>query len=112
SFVTQIVDITDRRLDEERLRTTAEQLREASVAQTPVLSRMSHELRTPLNAVLGYAQLLGLSVQGEESSAVEEILRAGRHLLSLIDELLDITSVEEGAIKFDLEPVAVDRLIT
>ena len=67
---------------------------------------MSHELRTPLNAVLGFAQLLGMEHQTpEQEEASGEILKAGTHLLELIDEVLDIARIEAGKLRLSLEPV-------
>lgn len=76
----------------------------ASLAKTRFLSRTSHELRTPLNAILGFAQLLESDLQHTHHSAhVEQILIAGRHLLTLIDEVLDIARIESGDIQLSLE---------
>jgi len=75
----------------------AEESREASRAKTQFLSRVSHELRTPLNAILGFAQLIESDrASMADRRAVAQILGAGRHLLSLIDELLDISRIESG----------------
>ncbi len=69
---------------------------------------MSHELRTPLNAILGFGQLLELSDLGtRQDEGVGHILKAGRHLLELIDEVLAISRIEAGAMNLSLEPVAV-----
>ena len=71
-----------------------------------MLSRSSHELRTPLNAILGYAQVLSLDLEGREGHAhAQRIVSAGRHLLGLISELLDIAKIEAGHL--DLAPQAV-----
>ena len=80
----------------------------ANQAKSEFLSRMSHELRTPLNAILGFAQLLELDSQSaEQRESVEQILRAGRHLLGLINEILDISRIEAGRLQLSLEPVPV-----
>ncbi len=80
----------------------------ANQAKSEFLSRMSHELRTPLNAILGFAQLLELDSQSaEQQESVEQILRAGRHLLGLINEILDISRIEAGRLQLSLEPVPV-----
>ena len=80
----------------------------ATQAKNAFLSSTSHELRTPLNAVLGFAQLLQLSDLGQEDQeAVERILGAGRHLLALINELIDIARIESGEFSLSVEPVAV-----
>ena len=74
---------------------------------------MSHELRTPLNSILGFAQLLQMDdLPGQQSDAVDHILRAGRHLLDLIDEVLDIARIESGYLELTLVPVAVDEIVS
>jgi CheY-like chemotaxis protein/anti-sigma regulatory factor (Ser/Thr protein kinase) len=76
------------------------------------LSSTSHELRTPLNSILGFAQLLQLSeLSAEDSDGVQRILGAGRHLLALINELIDIARIESGDLGLSLEPVLVRPLI-
>jgi signal transduction histidine kinase len=86
--------------------------RRASGAKTEFLSRMSHELRTPLNAILGFAQLLeGSDLPAEDADGVAQIRRAGRHLLTLVDELLDISRIESGALPVDPTPVPVRVLV-
>ena len=67
---------------------------------------MSHELRTPLNAILGFGQLLEMDELGaSQRESVGQILRGGRHLLSLVDEVLDISRIETGSMRVSLEPV-------
>jgi PAS domain S-box-containing protein len=80
----------------------------ASQAKSEFLSRMSHELRTPLNAILGFAQLLEMgSLSPDQTDSVSQILKAGRHLLELINEVLDIARIEEGRLSLSVEPVTV-----
>ncbi|PYN69748.1 MAG: hypothetical protein DMD93_05990 [Candidatus Rokuibacteriota bacterium] len=80
----------------------------ANRAKSDFLSRMSHELRTPLNGIIGFAQLLELDVHGPmERESVEHILKGGRHLLTLIDEVLDIARIEAGKLSISPEPVLV-----
>ena len=105
----------DRR-EAERARADAEQARAdadaANLAKSAFLSRMSHELRTPLNAVLGFGQLLelnGLDPDGRD--AVDHILKAGRHLLALIDDVLDLSRIEAGTMTVSPEPVHAGELI-
>ena len=70
------------------------------------LSRTSHELRTPLNAILGFAQLLEMSdLSQDDQDSAERIFGAGRHLLALINELIDTARVESGELKLSVEPV-------
>lgn len=83
----------------------------ASNEKSRFLSRMSHELRTPLNAVLGFAQLLEMDAEGEQRESLVQIRRAGRHLLDLINEVLDISRIESGTMTFSSEPVRLSELI-
>src|SRR6202453_4395195 len=84
----------------------------ANQAKNSLLSSTSHELRTPLNAILGFAQLLQLSELSEEDSdGVDRILGAGRHLLALINELIDIARIESGDLGMSLEPVLIRPVI-
>jgi len=97
--------LTSAKKEAERAREDAER---ANRAKSDFLSRMSHELRTPLNAILGFGQLLemdGLEPQHQES--VDQILKGGKHLLDLINEVLDIARIESGRITLSLEPVVL-----
>ena len=89
----------------------AAEARSASEAKSQFLSRTSHELRTPLNAILGFTQLLQLDLRGSpQAEHLEHILDAGRHLLSLIDEVLDIARIESGELKLELQAQALAPL--
>lgn len=111
-------DVTDQKVARvllEEARAAADDAREAAEAanraKSEFLSRMSHELRTPLNAVLGFGQMLQLDALDErQGEYVEQILRGGRHLLELIDEVLDISKIEIGAVAMSVEPVAVPEV--
>jgi signal transduction histidine kinase/ActR/RegA family two-component response regulator len=84
----------------------------ATKAKNVFLSSTSHELRTPLNSVLGFTQLLQLSELSEEDQdSVERILGAGRHLLALINELIDISRIESGEFSLSVEPVLLQPVI-
>ena len=84
----------------------------ATRAKNAFLSSTSHELRTPLNSVLGFTQLLEMSdLSEEDQDSVGRILGAGRHLLALINELIDIARIESGELSLSVEPVAVLPLI-
>jgi signal transduction histidine kinase/CheY-like chemotaxis protein len=84
----------------------------ATRVKNSFLSSTSHELRTPLNAILGFTQLLQLSeLSAEDSDGVDRILGAGRHLLALINELIDIARIESGDLGLSLEPVLVRPVI-
>jgi PAS domain S-box-containing protein len=105
-------DLTPDLVFEQELRAALAQAEQASTAKSEFLSRMSHELRTPLNSVLGFAQLLAMDdLQGEQGEAVEHILRAGAHLLDLIDEVLDIARIESGRLELSMEPVVVTQVV-
>jgi signal transduction histidine kinase/CheY-like chemotaxis protein len=84
----------------------------ANRAKSVFLSRMSHELRTPLNAVLGFGQLLELDeLSAEQRDSVEHIMKAGRYLLGLIDEVLDISRVESGELRLSFESVSLRDVV-
>ena len=87
----------------------------ANEAKSAFLSSMSHELRTPLNAILGFGQLLESddlpSTPAQKKEFVEHILKAGRHLLTLINEILDLAHIESGKVTLSLEPVSVAEML-
>lgn len=98
----------------EQLRDARDLAEQASQAKTEFLSSMSHELRTPLNAILGFAQLLQNSrdpLPPRQQRQAEQIGRSGRHLLSLINEVLDLASIESGHVQISVEPVLVADVI-
>lgn len=101
--------------EENKERRRAEQQAEkASEAKSEFLSRMSHELRTPMNAVLGFGQLLDMnsvSLNEDQQTNVKEILKAGDHLLSLINEVLDLTEIESGQLEVSMEKVDLNDVI-
>ncbi len=104
-------DITERRRAAEALHAAKEEAEKANAAKSEFLSRMSHELRTPLNAILGFGQLLEISDLPErEVEGVNHILKAGRHLLGLIDEVLAISRIEAGAMNLSMEPVGLAEI--
>ena len=101
-------DVTERQRNEKALRKAKEEADRANRAKSEFLSRMSHELRTPLNAILGFGQLLERQNPTEiQRSRIAHILGAGRHLLDLINEVLDISRIEAGRLQLSLEPVCV-----
>jgi signal transduction histidine kinase/ActR/RegA family two-component response regulator len=94
------------------LTTARDEAMRATQAKNSFLSSTSHELRTPLNSILGFTQLLQMSELSEEhADGVERILSAGRHLLALINELIDIARIESGDLSLSLEPVLVRPVI-
>lgn len=107
-----ITDISKRRAAEDALRGAQQAAEAANRSKSEFLSRMSHELRTPLNAVLGFSQLLKLQPLSEqESESVDQILKGGRHLLDLINEVLDISRIEAGRLLLSPEAVLVSELV-
>jgi signal transduction histidine kinase/DNA-binding response OmpR family regulator len=85
----------------------------ANHAKSVFLANMSHELRTPLNAILGFAQLIARnkSVPDEVQSDVQTIIRCGQQLLSLISDVLEISSIETGHLKIELETIHLPNLL-
>ena len=107
-------DITERRRSEEALKAAREEAEAASRAKSEFLSRTSHELRTPLNAILGFGQLLEIDEDDfarNHREAIGQITKAGRHLLSLINDLLDIASIEAGSSDLRVETLDLGRLL-
>jgi signal transduction histidine kinase/CheY-like chemotaxis protein len=107
-------DITDR-VNAENERHERLVAQRESDAKSQFLARMSHELRTPLNAVLGFAQLLqlddGRSTPAERRNRVDHIRTAGEHLLALINDVLDLSSLETGEVRLQMQPVHLDDLV-
>jgi PAS domain S-box-containing protein len=96
----------------EQLAAAQQEADRANRAKSEFLSRMSHELRTPLNSILGFAQLMELDpLNREQRESVEFILAAGRHLLELVNEVLDIARIEAGQLPLAPEPVPVDDAV-
>jgi adenylate cyclase len=89
---------------------------EATVAKSRFLANMSHELRTPLNAIIGITEMLMEDAEdaGEPSARepLDRIARAGRHLLQLINEVLDLSKIEAGKLEINYEPVALAALVS
>ncbi|SDR81897.1 PAS domain S-box-containing protein [Nocardioides scoriae] len=104
-------DVTERVEAQQRLQAAEAEARAANEAKNAFLSRVSHELRTPLNAVLGFGQLLERKLAGTaDEDAVHHVVQGGRHLLSLIDDVLDISRIEAGQMSVSLEPVALHEV--
>ena len=92
-----------------------DEARNANQAKSAFLSSMSHELRTPLNAILGFAQILTSEAlptsDAQKKEFASHILKSGRHLLTLINEILDLAKVESGTIPLSMEPVALGEIL-
>ena len=109
-----VLDTTDRR-ETEKLRTAKAAAELASHTKTIFLASMSHELRTPLNSILGFAQLLEYEpvVKATESAQkkVAHIRTAGKHLLAMVEDILDISGIEAGRLTLTIEPVEMLALL-
>jgi PAS domain S-box-containing protein len=110
-IVKTIWDLTDDERRAEELRQARAAAEAGSAAKSDFLSSMSHELRTPLNAILGFAQLLQRDKRDplaeRHRERVDQILRGGEHLLRLIDDILDLSRIEAGAVSISTEPIGV-----
>lgn len=105
-------DITERIRVENELKEAQVIAEKANRSKSDFLSRMSHELRTPLNSILGFAQLLEMGhLEASQEKGVHHILKSGKHLLNLINEVLDISRIESGQLSVSIEPIEVNYLI-
>jgi PAS domain S-box-containing protein len=108
-------DIAERKGVEDALRTAKEAAESANRTKSEFMTRMNHELRTPLTAIIGFSRVL---LQGKEGSLppgvhryVERIRVNGMHLLSLINQILDVAKVEAGRMELDMDDVSIDALV-
>lgn len=110
-----IRDISDRRQIERTLREKNDELERASQAKDRFLAAMSHELRTPLNAIIGFTGTLLMKLPGplnaQQQQQLEIIQSSGRHLLSLINDMLDLAKVESGKLEMHFEEVRIAEVV-
>jgi PAS domain S-box-containing protein len=106
------VDITERKIAEESIVSAKFEAERANLEKSKFLSRMSHELRTPMNSILGFSQLLELdeSMSSVQREHVRRVLSAGNHLLSLIDEVLDLSTIESGKVNILIENISLTQV--
>jgi len=108
------MDISDIKMAQEEMARARDQAETANQAKSDFLSSMSHELRTPLNAILGFGQVLMINSKDplsvKQKHAVEHINGAGKHLMELIEHVLDLAKIEQGKMMLSIEPVRLDDL--
>lgn len=114
-FTGIIRDITEEKEMENSLILAKEEAEKASKAKSEFLSSMSHELRTPLNAILGFSELLQTSktnpLVGEQLDEVNYIHSSGKHLLALINEVLELSAIENRRVKLTIEPIKISKVV-
>lgn len=104
-------NISDIMILQEELRLSRQEAINANKMKDEYISRISHELRTPLNSIIGFGQLL-MNNTDEVRNQVKHILTGGNHLLRLINDVLDISSIEAGTIKLSIETINIYKCIT
>ncbi|MCJ7800146.1 MAG: PAS domain S-box protein, partial [Polaromonas sp.] len=109
-------DVTERKRFERTLQEKNIELEHASRMKSEFLATMSHELRTPLNAIIGFSEALKDGLMGpmseDHQEYVNDIFTSGQHLLSLINDILDLSKVEAGMMNLELETVDLNRLLS
>jgi two-component system CheB/CheR fusion protein len=110
-----IEDITEKKKLEREVLTAKDVAEVANRVKSDFLANMSHELRTPLNSIIGFSEVLEDELLGElnpsQREDVQYILKAGRHLLSLINDILDLAKVESGKMQFEVERISLKEML-
>src|SRR6185503_14173499 len=111
-----IRDITERKRFQQTLQEKNAELEKANLAKDRFLATMSHELRTPLNAIIGFTGTLLMRLPGpltvDQEKQLQTVKSSARHLLSLINDLLDLAKIESGKVELVFEPVPGRALVT
>jgi PAS domain S-box-containing protein len=115
-FVAMQDDITERKRNEQSLREARELAEIANRAKSQLLANMSHELRTPLNAIIGFSSVLQSGVLGapanpKHAEYLNDIQSSGQHLLSLINDILDVSAIEVGKLNLNEEAISLDEVV-
>ncbi|MBC3916602.1 response regulator [Undibacterium sp. CY18W] len=103
------------RVSSEEIAAKNQQLEQASLMKSEFLANMSHELRTPLNAIIGFSEILRDGLMGEmnarQNEGINDIFNSGKHLLSLINDILDLSKIEAGKMNINFEAVSIAPLV-
>lgn len=111
-FIAYFRDITERKRAEEFLKKSKESAEVASKSKTDFLANMSHEIRTPMNAIIGFSELLFNSIKDEkQKSQVNTIRLAAKNLLTIINDILDLSKIESGKMELQLEKTNLSKLV-
>lgn len=115
-FYASLLDVSDLRAARDRLSEQNEALAAANLAKSEFLAHMSHELRTPLNAVIGFSEMMAAEVKGPLGSPVyqtyaSDVLASGRHLLELVNEILDLARIDAGTMRLNEGEIDISRLL-
>ncbi|PCH58492.1 MAG: hypothetical protein COC19_08420 [SAR86 cluster bacterium] len=112
--IVSVRDLSEKSKQQQKLHKAIAEAEKANLAKSEFLSSMSHELRTPLNAILGYSKLLEKDEKNlslKQLNFVHEIVHGGRHLLSLVEDVLDLAKIEFGKVRIDMQEVKLREII-